>query len=92
MSFTDVYVLRRKVKSTFFTQINKLINWSETEVLIKKYYNKGFSVAGRRSYPGLLLFKMCLLQTWYGLSDYEVEEKVNDLGICFAKVFSNNTF
>jgi len=26
----------------------------------------------------LLLFKMCLLQTWYGLSDYEVEEKVND--------------
>ena len=21
---------------------------------------------------------MCLLQTWYGLSDYEVQEKVND--------------
>jgi IS5 family transposase len=45
---------------------------------IKKHYNKGTSVAGRPSYPGLLLFKMCLLQTWYGLSDYEVEERVND--------------
>src|SRR5207237_6859689 len=78
MSFTCVYVSRRKLKSEFFTQINKLINWNEVEVLIKQYYNKGFSVACRPSYPGLLLFKMCLLQTWYGLSDYEVEDKVND--------------
>jgi len=78
MSFTGMYVSRRKLKSEFFTQINKLINWQEVEMLIKQYYNKGFSVAGRPSYPGLLLFKMCLLQTWYGLSDYEVEDKVND--------------
>ena len=78
MSFTEVYVSRRKLKSTFFTQIDKLINWSETDRLIKQYYHKGFSVAGRPSYSGLLLFKMCLLQTWYGLSDYEVEERVND--------------
>jgi len=28
---------------------------------------------GKRSCSGLLLFKMSLLQTWYGLSDYEVE-------------------
>ena len=78
MSFTEVYVSRRKLKSAFFTQIDKLINWNEVERLIKQYYNKGFSVAGRPSYSGLLLFKMCLLQTWYGLSDYEVEERVND--------------
>src|SRR3954471_3492452 len=78
MSFTGMYVSRRKLKSEFFTQINKLVNWNEVEVLIKQYYNKGYSVAGRPSYAGLLLFKMCLLQTWYGLSDYEVEDKVND--------------
>src|SRR3954451_21799418 len=78
MSFTGMYVSRRKLKSEFFTQINNLINWNEIEALIKQYYNKGFSVAGRPSYPGLLLFKICLLQTWYGLSDYEVEDKVND--------------
>jgi hypothetical protein len=51
MSFTGMYVSRRKLKSEFFTQINKLINWNEVEVLIKQYYNKGFSVAGRPSYP-----------------------------------------
>jgi IS5 family transposase len=78
MSFTGMYVSRRKLKTEFFSQINKLINWNEIDNLIKQYYNKGESVAGRPSYSGLLLFKMCLLQTWYGLSDYEVEEKVND--------------
>ena len=78
MSFTEVYVSRRKLKSEFFTQINKSLDWNAINLQIKKHYNKGASVAGRPSYPGLLLFKMCLLQTWYGLSDYEVEEKVND--------------
>ena len=29
-----MYVSRRKLKSEFFTQINKLINWNEVEVLI----------------------------------------------------------
>ncbi len=80
MSFTGMYVSKRKLKSEFFIQINKLVNWKEIEALIQTHYNKGLSVAGRPSYSGLLLFifKMCLLQTWYGLSDYEVEEKVND--------------
>lgn len=78
MSFTGMYVSRRKLKSEFFVQINKLVDWKEIQTEIQTYYNKGLSVAGRPSYPGLLLFKMCLLQTWYGLSDYEVEEKVND--------------
>ena len=78
MSFTGMYVSRRKLKSEFFIQINKLVDWTDIDAVIQKHYNKGLSVAGRRSYPGLLLFKMCLLQTWYGLSDYEVEEKVND--------------
>ena len=51
MSFTGMYVSRRKLKSELFTQINKLINWNEIEALIKQFYNKGFSVAGR-PYPG----------------------------------------
>ena len=33
---------------------------------------------GKPSYKGLLLFKMCLLQNCYGLSDYEVEDRSND--------------
>ncbi len=68
----------RKIKRTFFGQINKLIDWDEIEKLIGSDYTKGKSVVGKPSYSGLLLFKMCLLQNWYGLSDYEVEDRLND--------------
>ncbi|MFV0248366.1 MAG: transposase [Tenacibaculum sp.] len=68
----------RKIKRTFFNQINTLIDWQPITELINQYYTKGTSATGKPSYSGLLLFKMSLLQTWYGLSDYEVEDRVND--------------
>lgn len=75
-SFCDLRT--RKIKTTFFTQINTLLDWRKISLIIDKHYQKGKSVTGKPSYDGLLLFKMCLLQTWYGLSDYEVEDRVND--------------
>ena len=68
----------RKIKQTFFTQINTLLNWQPIMKVLKQHYRKGKSATGKPSYSGLLLFKMSLLQTWYGLSDYEVEDRVND--------------
>lgn len=68
----------RKIKKAFFTQINTLINWSEIEGILARYYTKGKSATGKPAYDALLLFKACLLQTWYGLSDYEVEDRIND--------------
>lgn len=68
----------RKIKATFFSQINALIDWQAISRLIDKDYTKGESVTGNPSYDGLLLFKMLLLQNWYGLSDYEVEDRIND--------------
>ena len=68
----------RKIKQTFFTQINTLLDWQPIVKVLKKHYVKGKSATGKPSYSGLLLFKMSLLQTWYGLSDYEVEDRVND--------------
>lgn len=75
----DICVLRtRKIKSTFFKQINTLIDWRPITNIINKHYTKGISATGKPAYSGLLLFKMSLLQTWYGLSDYEVEDRIND--------------
>lgn len=68
----------RKIKSTFFSQINTIIDWEEIRLLIDKDYSKGKSATGTPSYDGVLLFKMLLLETWYGLSDYEVEDRIND--------------
>ena len=58
--------------------MNTLLDWHPIENVIKQYYTKGKSATGKPSYNGLLLFKMSLLQTWYRLSDYEVEDRVND--------------
>jgi len=68
----------RKIKKQFFTQINTLLDWESINSIIDVYYKKGKSATGKPSYDGLLLFRMCLLQTWYGLSDCEVEDRVND--------------
>jgi IS5 family transposase len=68
----------RKIKKVFFEQINTLLDWKAISLHVDKHYKKGKSAVGKPSYDGLLLFKMCLLQTWYGLSDYEVEDSVND--------------
>jgi len=68
----------RKIKRTFFSQMNTVIDWDSIEKLIDADYSKGKSAVGKPSYSGLLLFKMCLLQSWYGLSDYEVEDRLND--------------
>ncbi len=78
MSFSQIYVERRTRKNIFLQQIDKIIDWSIIEKEINKIYNKGFSVDGRPSYCGLLLFKMQLLQIWYNLSDPGVEDFVND--------------
>lgn len=78
LSFSDISANKRKCKHIFFDQINKLINWSFVEKELRLYYPKGLRLSGKPAYSPLILFKMLLLQTWYGLSDYAVEEEVND--------------
>lgn len=78
IGFAELALSKRKIKEDFFNQINIIIDWKTISRQINKYYKKGESATGRPSYDGVVLFKICLLQTWYGLSDYEVEDQVND--------------
>ena len=84
VGFADLAVERRKIKSEFFDQVNKVVDWRPLSAIIDKHYVKGTSATGTPAYDGLLLFKMSLLQTWYGLSDYEVEDRLND-SISFSR-------
>lgn len=77
-SFADVVLGQRKVKQAFFSQIDKLIDWTPIRGIIEIAYTKGYKHTGRPSYDSLILFKIELLRTWFGLSDGEVEEQVND--------------
>jgi len=78
IGFADMIAGRRKVKEVFFGQINKVIDWQPIRALIETVYTKGSSKAGRPSYDSLVLFRIELMRVWYGLSDGEVEEQVND--------------
>lgn len=83
-SFADIAVEHRVVNTPLFDRVNIIVDWQEILKVISKYYQKGQSVDGRESYNPLILFKMLLLQTWYGLSDESVEENVRDR-ISFSK-------
>ena len=77
-SFADIFLGQRKVKQTFFSQINTVIDWAPIRAIIEAAYTKGYNSTGRPCYDCLVLFKIELLRTWYGLSDGEVEDQVND--------------
>ncbi|MBR8721652.1 hypothetical protein IX307_002918 [Bacteroides pyogenes] len=76
--FADIILDQRKVKQFFFSQINQIIDWSPIRRIIETAYTKGNKATGRPSYDSMVLFKTELLRTWYGLSDGEVEDQVND--------------
>ena len=48
----------RKIKQTFFIQINTLLNWQPIIKVLKQHYRKGKSATGKPSYSGLLLFPL----------------------------------
>jgi len=78
LSYTSYYVEKRKTKRIFLKQMSSLIHWESVTNVLEKHYPTGQSGQGRKAYPALVLFKMILLQTWYNLSDYGIEEQVND--------------
>lgn len=51
------------------------MNWRPFEELLNRIYS---SPTGRPSHPVLLLFKALLLQAWHNLSDYALEESLDD--------------
>ncbi|MEO1219370.1 MAG: IS5 family transposase, partial [Bacteroidota bacterium] len=75
---TQEYVKKRINRKHFLQKIDQFTDWDKIDQLLNEHYSRGKSTTGRKAYPALVLFKMSLLQTWYGLSDYEVEDAVKD--------------
>lgn len=59
----------------FLDRLNPLMNWQPIEKALHAMYPAN---TGRPPLPPLILFKMCLLQHCYGLSDPQCEEQVRD--------------
>ena len=78
-SFLQVYtqVRRDHMKHSFLRQISACVDWRGIRTLLNKKYTKTQNATDNPAYDALMMFKILLLQTWYGLSDYEVEERIN---------------
>lgn len=75
LRFADVWLGRNQKLNQRLDKIDRLINWQPSEVLLSKIYA---AKSGRPSHPVLLLFKALLLQAWHNLSDYALEEALDD--------------
>lgn len=64
-----------KGANNFLGDAEKLIDWSAIEKQLEGIYN---AASGRPSYPLLTMFKVLLVQQWYGLSDPRTEEAIGD--------------
>lgn len=75
MDFADSFVSNNPKLNQRLDKIERLVNWKSFEQLLGSIYS---SNEGRPSYPLLLLFKSLLIQQWYAISDYALEEMLDD--------------
>jgi len=61
----------------FLLQFNEMINWDKVRKYLEPLDPQRINVAGRDSYDPLKMFKVMLVQSWYDLSDPEMEFYLN---------------
>ena len=72
------------LENGFLAKVDKCVNWLKLRTLVNKKYTKTQNEVGNPAYDSLMLFKILLLETWYNLSDYQVEERISD-SITFSR-------
>ncbi len=76
LSLADALVVQRGVGNGRLDRLSGLVKWYRFERLLSPLRDP--SRSGRPAYPPLLMFKVLLLQSLYGLSDAETEEALAD--------------
>ena len=60
------------------SQISDLIDWSPIRRILDEMYDNKSEKGGRPNCDVILMFKILILQQWYGLNDLEVERQMAD--------------
>ena len=76
--FVDHYIESSIDPSSFLSKVEGLLDWKPFERYLQKNIKRGRSAAGQPPYPNLVMFKMLLLQYWYGLSDSGASQAAKD--------------
>ncbi len=75
LSFVDALLPKGLSGSGRLDRLAELVKWYRFEKLLARLRDEG---PGRAGYAPILMFKMLLLQSLYGLSDAETEEALGD--------------
>jgi IS5 family transposase len=59
-------------------QISDLIDWNPIRQILEEMYDNKSEKGGRPNCDVILMFKILILQHWYGLSDLEIERQIAD--------------
>ena len=70
--------LSEKQGKSRLSQISDLIDWSPIRRILDEMYDNKSEKGGRPNCDVILMFKILILQQWYGLSDLEVERQMAD--------------
>ena len=60
------------------SQVSDLIDWSPIRRILDEMYDNKSEKGGRPNCDVILMFKILILQQWYGLNDLEVERQMAD--------------
>ena len=79
-SFT-VWILRKfsdKQEKSRLSKVSNLIDWMPMRRILDEMYDNKSEKGGRPNCDVILMFKILILQQWYGLNDLEVECQMAD--------------
>ena len=71
LSWVDGALAGRGRRRDVLGEIDRLVDWQPFERLLSGIHG---AAKGEAAYPPLMMFKVVLLQRWYGLSDPQMEE------------------
>lgn len=70
--------LHAKQEKSRLSQISKMIDWTPFRPILEEMYDNKSEKGGRPNCDVIVMFRILILQKWYGLSDLEVERQMAD--------------
>ena len=93
ITFADQEIANRLAsRKHFLKDVEKLIDWKRINKILDKVEIRRTSVAGRDAFSAEVMFRIMLIQSWYNLSDYQMEEQIyyNNIFLWFCHLSMEN--
>jgi IS5 family transposase len=75
-AFQETY--RNQKSRNRLLQISDFVDWQPIRLILEKMYDNKSEKGGRPNFDVILMFKILILEEWYGLNDQEVERQITD--------------